>query len=119
MVWNNTGKTISQIQIDFANGQGFQTVTVGAPVNITYTDTGFKKWTVKVTLNDNSILQCYNEYNVLRTANVSSRFQTSQSVLPTWGNINAVAGTRNAANAVWFGIPGAEWPSHMRSHQNA
>ena len=57
MIWNNTGKTISQIQIDFANGQGFQTVTVGTAINVSYIDTGFKKWTIKVTLNDNSILQ--------------------------------------------------------------
>jgi len=75
MIWNNTSKTISQIQIDFANGQGFQTVTIGTAISITYTDTGFKKWTVKITLNDNSILQCFNEYNVLRTANLSSRYQ--------------------------------------------
>ena len=101
MIWNNTGKTISQVQIDFANGQGFQTVTVGTALNITYTDTGFKKWTIKVTLNDNSILQCYNEYNVLRTANVTSRFQSPQSIIPSWGFINLVAGTRNAAT-VWI-----------------
>lgn len=77
MIWNNTGKTISQIQIDFANGQGFQTVTIGTAISITYNDTGFKKWTVKITLNDNSILQCFNEYNVLRTATVASRYQPS------------------------------------------
>ena len=101
MIWNNTNKTISQIQIDFANGQGFQTVTIGTAINITYADTGFKKWTIKVTLNDNSILQCYNEYNVLQTANIFSRFQSPQSVIPAWGNINVVAGTRNAAT-VWI-----------------
>jgi hypothetical protein len=100
MIWNNTGKSISQIQIDFSNGQGFQTVTLGTGINISYTDTGFKKWTVKVTLSDNSILQCYNEYNVLRTANGSARFQSPQSIIPSWGNINAVNGTRNAAT-VW------------------
>ena len=98
MVWNNTGKSISQVQIDFANGQGFQTVTIGTAINITYPDTGFKKWTVKVTLSDNSILQCYNEYNVLRIANTNSRFIWSESIKPfTWGDVNAVAGTRTAA----------------------
>ncbi|MBC7391113.1 MAG: hypothetical protein H7329_18045, partial [Opitutaceae bacterium] len=100
MIWNNTGKTISQIQIDFANGQSFQTVTVGTAINVSYIDTGFKKWTIKVTLNDNSILQCYNEYNVLRTANVSSKFQSSQSTIPSWGFINSVSGTRNAATVL-------------------
>ena len=100
MTWNNTGKTISQIQIDFANGQGFQTVTVGTPISVTYADTGFKKWTVKVTLNDNSILQCYNEYNVLKTPNSASRFNSLQSEVPIWGNIASVNGTRSAAT-VW------------------
>ena len=104
MIWNNSGKTISKIQIDFANGQGFQTVTIGTAINITYTDTGFKKWTVKVTLNHNSILQCFNEYNILRTQNMSSRFQnppsTTQSVIPAWGFINPVSGVRTAAT-VW------------------
>jgi hypothetical protein len=96
-VWNNTGKTISQIQIDFANGQGFQTANIGSPISISYTDTGFKKWTIKITLSDNSILQCYNEYNVLRTSSVASRFQTPQSTIPTWGFINAVNGIRTGA----------------------
>ena len=100
MTWNNTGKTISQIQIDFANGQGFQTVTVGTPISVTYADTGFKKWTVKVTLNDNSILQCYNEYNVLKTPNSASCFNSLQSEVPIWGNIASVNGTRSAAT-VW------------------
>jgi len=100
MIWNNTGKSISQIQIDFANGQGFQIVTVGTAINISYTDTGFKKWTVKVTLSDNSILQCYNEYNVLKTPNATTRFNSLQSEVPAWGNIAAVSGTRNAAT-VW------------------
>jgi Secretion system C-terminal sorting domain len=97
IVWNNTGKTISQIQIDFINGQGFQTVTVGTPISISYTDTGFKKWTIKITLNDNSILQCYNEYNVLSTPSTASRFQAPQSIIPTWGFINAVNGVRTGA----------------------
>jgi Secretion system C-terminal sorting domain len=101
MIWNNTGKSISQVQIDFANGQGFQTVTVGIAINISYADTGFKKWTIKVTLSDNSILQCYNEYNVLKIGNISTRFQSSQSTIPFWGIINSVSGTRNAAT-VWI-----------------
>ena len=105
MIWNNTGKTISQIQIDFANGAGFQTVTIGTAVNVSYADTGFKKWTIKVTLSDNSILQCFNEYNVLRTTNITSRFASSESVIPgvppnEWGRINAVNGVRSAAT-VW------------------
>jgi len=97
MIWNNTGKTITQLQIDFANGQGFQTITLGTPIGITYTDTGYKKWTVKAVLSDNSILQCYNEYYVLRTSNTASRFQTPQSTVPAWGFINPVNNVRTGA----------------------
>lgn len=100
MIWNNTGKTISQIQIDFVDGQGFQTITVGTPISISYTDTGYKKWTVKVVLSDNSVLQCYNEYYVLRASNIASRFQSWQSTVPAWGFINAVNGVRTGAT-VW------------------
>lgn len=97
MIWNNTGKSINQIQIDFANGGGFQTVAIGTAINVVYADTGFKKWTIKITLSDNSILQCYNEYNVLKAGNVSSRFQSDGVTFPAWGNINAINGIRAAA----------------------
>lgn len=100
LILNNTGKSISQIQIDFANGQGFQVVTVGTPISVSYNDTGFKKWTIQVTLSDNSILQCFNDYNVLQTAAVFSRFQRPESVVPVWGSVNDVTGTRNAAT-IW------------------
>ena len=102
MIWNNTGKSISQIQIDFANGQGFQSVTVGTPKSISYADTGFKKWTIKVTLSDNSILQCFNEYNVLKTANITSRYQPSESIKPMpWGDVIALTGVRSGAT-IWI-----------------
>jgi hypothetical protein len=99
MIWNNTGKTISQVQINFANGQGFQTVTVGSPITVSYADTGYKKWTIKVILGDNSVTQCYSDYAVLRVPNTASRFETGagQITLPAWGNITAIAGIRAAA----------------------
>lgn len=97
MIWNNTNKTISQLQIDFANGQGFQTISIGMPISISYTDTGYKRWTVKAVLSDNSILQCYNEYYVLRVPNISSSFVTNQTVIPAWGFVDAVAGVHSGA----------------------
>ncbi len=114
MIWNNTGKTISQIQIDFANGQGFQTVTIGTAISVSYADTGFKKWTIKITLNDNSVLQCYNGYNVLKTSNTSSRYQADESEVPTgWGNINAVTGVRTAAT-VWVNYSSNNFTGTLR-----
>jgi hypothetical protein len=100
MIWNNTSKTINQLQIDFANGQGFQTISIGTPIGITYADTGYKKWTIKVVLSDNSILQCYNDYYVLKTPNTASRFQSPQSTVPFWGIINGINNLRTGAT-VW------------------
>jgi len=40
MVWGNTTLTISQLQINFGNGSGLQTLTANTPINIYYADTG-------------------------------------------------------------------------------
>lgn len=97
LIWNTTNKTISQIQIDFADGNGLQTITIGSPITITYTDTGYKRWTVKTTLSDNTVLQCYNEYYVHKVATIGARFATSQTVVPTWGFVAPVNGVHSGA----------------------
>jgi hypothetical protein len=99
LVWNTTNKTISQMQIDFADGNGLQTITIGSPKTVTYTDTGYKRWIIKTTLSDNSVLQCYSEYYVHRTASsyTTLNYQSSQTVLPSWGIINPVAGVHSGA----------------------
>jgi hypothetical protein len=99
-IWNNTGKTIHQLQIDFSNGQGFQTVTIGTPISVSYSDTGYKRWTIKATLNDNSILQCYSDYRILKVASIAKRYQTPQSLVPAWGVINRVNGVHSGAT-IW------------------
>lgn len=99
-IWNNTSKSISQLQIDFADGQGFQSISIGSPIAVSYTDTGYKRWMIKVTLNDNSILQCYNDYYVLGVESVGTRYQAPQSIIPAWGFISPVAGTHSGA-IVW------------------
>lgn len=96
-IWNNTGKTISSLQVDFADGDGFQSVNIGTPITINYTDTGYKRWTIKATLSDNSILQCYNDYYVLRASSGSSRYDGNAGVVPAWGNVGAVNGVHSGA----------------------
>lgn len=85
LIWNNTGKSINILQIDFANGQGYQTISIGMPISVIYSDTGYKKWTIKATLSDNSLLQCYNDYYVIKVSNLGARYGTlpSISVVPT------------------------------------
>jgi len=64
LIWNNTGKTISSISIDFSNGLGFKTIPLNKSVTVSYATAGIKQWTIKVTLSDNSVLQCYSSYYV-------------------------------------------------------
>jgi hypothetical protein len=97
MIWNNTEKTISHMQIDFDNGQGFQTVVIGTAINIAYSDTGYKKWSIKVTLNDNSVLQCYADYRVLKVSGVSARYSLGNNFVPNWQIITPINGVRGGA----------------------
>ncbi len=99
IIWNNTAKTISQLQIDFDNGNGFQTVSIGTPIGVSYVDTGHKRWTIKATLSDNSILQCYSDYYVLE-ATGSARYTPGGATVPWWGFVAPVAGTHSGAT-VW------------------
>lgn len=92
LIWNNTTKTISQIQIDFADGQGFQSITIGTAISITYNDTGYKRWTIKATLSDNSVLRCYNDYFVLKASGAASRYAGNKTVIPYWGFVGVNKG---------------------------
>ena len=77
LLWNNTGKTISQIQVDFDNTLGYKTITLGTPITVSYADTGTKTWIIKVTFTDASTLQCYSSYYVAKSdiSNTAARYQ--------------------------------------------
>lgn len=47
LVYGNTGLTPTQIQIDFGNGQGYQSISLDTPINVTYTSGGEKELKVK------------------------------------------------------------------------
>ena len=100
LTWNNTGKSINQLQIDFADGLGFQSITMGTPFGVSYNSTGNKRWTIKVTLSDNSVLQCYSDYYAVASANPSARFTNGGTVLPAWGIVAAVGGVHSGATVV-------------------
>jgi hypothetical protein len=72
LVYNTSGKTISQVSINFANGQGFTNVSIGTTFTATYTDTGYKRWSIKVAFTDNSSMQCYQDYYVHKIASSSN-----------------------------------------------
>lgn len=67
-------------------------------VNVTYADTGYYRWTIKATLSNNTVLQCYADYYVLNVTGTSSRYASSGTngpIVPTWGTIAPVAGVHN------------------------
>ncbi len=47
LVYGNSSQTLTTIQIDFGNGQGYQTITLNSVKNITYTSGGEKELKVK------------------------------------------------------------------------
>ncbi len=97
MVWGNTSLTISQLQINFGNGAGLQTLTANSPINVNYADTGAYVWTIRATLSDNSIVQCYSDYFVLAVPSGAQRFLPANITTPSWGNIAPVAGVHSGA----------------------
>lgn len=57
--------------IDFADGKGYQGVGWNTPISVSYTDTGYKKWKIKMLLNNGDVYECYSEYyvgNIVSTA---------------------------------------------------
>lgn len=101
LIWNTTGKTISQIQIDFNNTLGFQNINIGTPITVTYADTGSKRWTIKVTLSDNSILRCYSDYYVAKAVagNGAARYSAGTRFTPGWDTHWSIAPTANHSGA--------------------
>lgn len=69
LFFTNTNKTISSIQIDFNDGAGYSTIALNSPFTKTYTDTGYKRWKMKLTCTDNSVYECYSEFYVLQVVN--------------------------------------------------
>ncbi|PJE47939.1 MAG: hypothetical protein CUR34_00205 [Sediminibacterium sp.] len=96
--YNNTGLGLSSVQIDFANGQGFVTIPLDVAVSAAYADTGYYRWTIKATLSNNTVLQCYADYYVVHipppTNNITTYSYNPGGVngptIPTWGIIAAI-----------------------------
>lgn len=77
LFYTNTSKTISSLQLDFNDGQGYRTITLNTPFTKTYTDTGYKRWKIKLNCTDASSYECFAEFRVARvvaTGNVAGRY---------------------------------------------
>jgi len=106
--YNNTSASLSSVQIDFANGQGFVNIPLNVAVTAAYTDTGYYRWKIKATLSNSTVLQCYADYYVEHIPPVSNitalKYEPSGVNGPqiagtgtanVWGNIDAVPGVHS------------------------
>lgn len=83
LFYTNTGKTISNIQVDFNDGSGYATISLNNPYTKTYTDTGFKHWKIKLNCTDNSTYQCYADFYVAEVTmnnNIAGRYSIAPDV---------------------------------------
>lgn len=80
LIYGNTGLTVSQMQIDFDNGQGYQNVSLNTDKSISYTSGGVKKLKYKLTLSDNNILYSHSKIFIDYIPNYQARFNGSRKI---------------------------------------
>ncbi len=100
LVYTNTGLSVSTVQIDFDNGQGYQTVTIDGRKTISYTSGGEKEIKVKILFGNGTTL--YSHSKILLNFIPSATKSQARS--------NG-AGFLNQNNTLWFNNPvsGAPW----------
>lgn len=91
----NTGKSVSSLYVDFANGSGYQSATFDNPLPVTYTDTGYKRLKIKLICTDNSVYECYAEFNILELngGSPNARYDVRDFVQPFLPTANHSGGT--------------------------
>jgi hypothetical protein len=62
---NTTDLGIDEIEINFGDGLGYRTISVGQPFNVSYSDEGKKQILFKVTLSDQTVMRSSSELNVI------------------------------------------------------
>lgn len=77
---NTTGKSVSSIQVNFDDGNGFVVASWNTIVSTSYFDTGIKKLTFKLNFTDASSLQCYSKVRILKAAFASRYLPTTVTI---------------------------------------
>lgn len=72
LYYSNTGATISSITIDFADGQGAQTVLMDAPIRANYTEVGTKKVEFEITFTDRQRKRAHFVVEIKRLSDTAS-----------------------------------------------
>lgn len=64
LFYTNTGLSVTNIQVDFGNGNGFVTAGFNTTLSGVYTSIGNKQLIYRITFSDASVAQCYNNVYV-------------------------------------------------------
>lgn len=82
LIYTNTGLTLSQVQVDFGNGQGYQTISLNTGKSVTYSSGGEKEIKVKFVYNGGPTLYSHSKIWVdYLPSNPQARFNGSGATL--------------------------------------
>ena len=74
--YTNQAGAVAAIAIDFGDGAGYQTMTLGQARTLTYTQPGIKEWTYRLTLTNSQVL--YSHSKILIDAEIPFLSSTAQ-----------------------------------------
>lgn len=74
LIYTNSGLTINQLQIDFDNGQGYQTVSLNTNKSISYSSGGVKELNYKIIYTNSTIVYSHSKILVNYKPNYQARY---------------------------------------------
>jgi len=134
-LWLSNSKTVvDHIEVDLNNGNGYQRLTPGTDLPVSYPDSGLKVWNFKIFLTDQSVLQShtrikvnidpYNpggDTNSIPMASVSSSKSTgphTNIVIPIGGMRYRVVSSETYGGSTARGIFTIKYASNHQTLQN-
>lgn len=100
--YTNQSSSVQSIAIDFGDGLGYQTITMGQLKTVTYSQSGLYEWKYKLTLTTNQILYSHSKIEIEGVTNTSAFQRTINQPCTTINGVDLVTftGTRSYAGQV-------------------
>jgi len=107
LYYSNAGKTISSMAVDMGDGVGFKNVLWDVPFSISYSSTGNKRFIIKYSFSDGTVLQTHGKIAVDFTLELKSAkdYYFSTALIH---NIDAASGHSGGTVTVRFGLGHAD-----------
>lgn len=106
LMFSNTGRVVSSLQVDFSDGAGLQNAQWNAPITINYSASGIRYIKTRITFSDNSIVEGWSKLEIKATvASTTGRYlQHYQDIhfvgsRPFNGNVGGC--TRDSRIGLW------------------